>query len=162
VNNQAHPLQRAIPEGILVWADQHYVRRVLRNLLSNAFKYTPAETPITIEVTLPEESEAGVRQHTPGQVSICVQDAGPDIPPAELPLLFQKFVRLKRNLSGSVRGTGLGLYISKQLVEAMGGRIWAESSGVEGEGTRFCFTLPVFMPGDELEQNRRTTISLVS
>jgi len=57
-------------------------------------------------------------------------------------LLFGKFVRLKRDLAGPVRGTGLGLYISKQLVEAMGGSIWVESSGIAGQGSRFYFTLP--------------------
>ncbi|MBA2287783.1 MAG: HAMP domain-containing histidine kinase [Ktedonobacteraceae bacterium] len=156
---EAHPIHRAVPESLLVWADQYYVRRVLRNLLSNAFKYTPAGTPIVIEATLSEENKAGLRQHTPGQVSISVQDAGPGIPPGELPLLFQKFVRLKRDLSGSVRGTGLGLYISKQLVEAMGGQMWAESSGVQGEGSRFCFTLPEALAENEVEQNRRATAS---
>src|SRR5258707_14988990 len=64
------------------------------------------------------------------------------IPPAEIPMLFGKFVRLKRDVVGPVRGTGLGLYICKQLVEAMGGRIWVESSGIAGEGSRFYFTLP--------------------
>jgi hypothetical protein len=57
-------------------------------------------------------------------------------------LLFERFVRLKRDLSTPVRGCGLGLYISKQLVQAMGGHIWVESSGRAGEGSRFCFTLP--------------------
>jgi len=71
-----------------------------------------------------------------------VQDAGPGIPPEEIPLLFEKFVRLKRDLAGPTRGTGLGLYLCKQLVEAMGGSIWVESSGRIGEGSRFCFTLP--------------------
>ena len=52
-------------------------------------------------------------------------------------------MRLKRDITGKVRGTGLGLYISKQLVEAMGGHIWVESAGRVGEGSRFCFTLPV-------------------
>ena len=67
-------------------------------------------------------------------------------------MLFGKFVRLKRDLVGSVRGTGLGLYISKQLVEAMGGNIWVESSGVAGEGSRFSFTLPRAVP-EMVEQN---------
>ena len=79
-------------------------------------------------------------------VCLSVQDAGPGIPAEELPLLFEKFVRLKRDLAGSTRGTGLGLYICKQLVEAMGWRIWVESSGHLGEGSRFCVTLPPFSP----------------
>ncbi len=75
---------------------------------------------------------------------LSVQDAGPGIPPEELPLLFEKLVRLKRDLAGPTRGTGLGLYICKQLVEEMGGRIWVESSGRMGEGSRFCMTLLPF------------------
>ena len=58
-------------------------------------------------------------------------------------------MRLKRDLAGPVRGTGLGLYISKQLVEAMGGSIWVESSGVSGQGSRFYFTLPELNRQDE-------------
>ncbi len=76
-------------------------------------------------------------------ICIRVQDSGPGIPPEEQPLLFGKFVRLKRDMLSSVRGTGLGLYICKQLVEAMDGSIWVESTGIPGQGSCFCFTLPV-------------------
>ena len=79
-------------------------------------------------------------------VCLRVQDAGPGIPPEEKSLLFEKFARLERDLYGKTRGTGLGLYISKQLVEGMGGTIWVESSGIEGEGSTFCFTLPYMPP----------------
>ena len=121
-----------VPEQVTVLADEQALRQVLRNLLSNTFKYAPKGTPVSIRAVVDERP----------QVCICVQDAGPGIPPSELPLLFQKFVRLKRDLSGTVRGTGLGLYISKRLIEAMHGQIWAESSGEPGEGSCFCFTLP--------------------
>jgi signal transduction histidine kinase len=117
-----------------VWADSQDLRQVLRNLLSNAFKYSPAGTSVLISATLIPDP--------PAQVCISVKDAGPGIPAAELPLLFQRFVRLQRDLSGPVAGIGLGLYISKQLIEAMKGQIWVESSGQTGEGSRFCFTLP--------------------
>jgi signal transduction histidine kinase len=70
-----------------------------------------------------------------------VQDAGPGIPSTDIPLLFGQFARLQRDLSGKVRGTGLGLYISKQLVEALDGRIWVESAGIPGQGSCFYFTL---------------------
>jgi len=129
---QEHTLEVDVPEHVTVLADQQALRQVLRNLLSNAFKYAPKGTPVSIRAVVDEHP----------QVCIRVQDAGPGIPPAELPLLFQKFVRLKRDLSGPVRGTGLGLYISKRLIEAMYGQIWAESSGEPGEGSCFCFTLP--------------------
>jgi len=75
-----------------------------------------------------------------------VKDAGPGIPPDELSSLFGQFARLKRDISGSVRGSGLGLYISRQLVEAMEGQIWAESTGIPGQGSCFCFTLPAGLP----------------
>lgn len=81
-----------------------------------------------------------------------MQDAGPGIPPEELPLLFEKLVRLKRDLAGPTRGTGLGLYICKHLVEAMGGRIWVESSGRMGEGSRFCVTLPPYIFQDSVRE----------
>jgi len=129
---QTFAIRQELPEHLAVWADQLALRQVLRNLLSNAFKYASKGTPVSICAVVDEHP----------QVCICVQDAGPGIPPSELPLLFQQFVRLKRDLSGTVRGTGLGLYISKQLIEAMDGQIWAESSGVAGEGSCFCFTLP--------------------
>ncbi|HZR43989.1 MAG TPA: HAMP domain-containing sensor histidine kinase [Ktedonobacteraceae bacterium] len=120
-----------MPEQLAIWANQHSLRQVLRNLLSNAFKYSPEHTSITIH------AEEDTERH----VCICVQDEGPGIPASEKQAIFERFVRLKRDLSGAVRGMGLGLYISKQLVETMGGRIWAESTGQPGEGTRFYFTL---------------------
>lgn len=138
---QDHPLQVDISEHLTAWADRHYVRRILRNLLSNAFKYSPKEAPITIQAA--QYTPAGHETADQHWIYISVKDSGPGIPSTELPLLFQKFMRLKRDLSGPVRGTGLGLYISKQLVESMHGRIWVESSGVPGEGSCFCFTLPM-------------------
>ena len=133
-----------IPEDLFVLADRQYVHQVLLNLLSNAFKYSPIDTSIEISARLYDHSTA--KRNVQSLVCVSIQDAGPGIPPTEAPLLFGKFVRLKRDLVGSVRGTGLGLYISKQLVEAMGGNIWVESSGVAGQGSRFSFTLPHVIP----------------
>jgi len=129
-----------IPEHLTVWADQQYLREVLRNLLANAFKYCPKQTAVVIGAAPRESSARGT--NPPAQVCISVKDTGPGIPPTELPLLFGKFVRLQRDLAGTTRGSGLGLYISKQLVEAMHGHIWVESTGRAGEGSCFCFTLP--------------------
>lgn len=129
-----------VGEQITVWADPQFLRQVLRNLLSNIFKYVPTDTEILIEATQVDPSSP---------VCLAIQDAGPGIPADELPLLFEKFVRLKRDMVGTTRGTGLGLYLSKRLVEAMGGRIWAESSGKAGEGSRFCLTLPASPPAKQ-------------
>lgn len=134
---QAYTIHLLISEHMSVWADPQFLRQILRNLLSNIFKYVPRQTEVRIEA-VPAVSSASV--------ALSVEDAGPGIPPEELPLLFEKFVRLKRDLAGNRRGTGLGLYICKSLVEAMGGRIWVESSGRLGEGSRFCITLPGSSP----------------
>jgi len=137
---EADRVHLALPEHLMVWANGQLLRQVLRNLLSNAFKYSSKPATVIIHAT---EIDAGM--HGPGsaqEVCFCVQDAGPGIPPEELPLLFQKFVRLQRDLSGTVQGSGLGLYISKQFVEAMHGRIWVESAGIAGLGSRFFVSLP--------------------
>lgn len=123
-----------IPEEVTVRGNEQCLRHILRNLLSNAYKYSPQDTPVTVSATVDRAS----RQ----EVCIKVKDAGPGIPPDQMPLLFGQFVRLPRDLASTVRGSGLGLYISKSLVEAMGGHIWVESAGIPGEGSRFCFTLP--------------------
>ena len=143
-------INMVIPEDLIVLADKQYVRQVLLNLLSNAFKYSPMDTPIEVSARKYDHSTAKANNHS--LVCVSIQDAGPGIPPTEAPLLFGKFVRLKRDLVGSVRGTGLGLYISKQLIEAMGGNIWVDSSGVVGQGSRFSFTLPNAVP-ELIEQN---------
>jgi signal transduction histidine kinase len=135
---QAYTIHLRVSEQIMAWADPQFLHQVLRNLLTNVFKYVPRQTEISIEATQADSTSP---------VCLSVQDAGPGIPAEELPLLFEKFVRLKRDLAGSTRGTGLGLYICKQLVEAMGGRIWVESSGRMGEGSRFCVTLSPLLHG---------------
>ncbi len=135
VDVQAYTIRLSVDETLLAWVDPKYLYRVLQNLLSNAFKYVPTQTIISIEAIQPTPAS---------QVCLSVQDAGPGIPPDELPLLFEKLVRLKRDLAGPTRGTGLGLYICKHLVEAMGGHIWVESSGRAGEGSRFCMALPPY------------------
>ena len=137
---EEHSIHVHIPEYIVVCANAQYLRQVLRNLLSNAFKYAPPGTPITISASL--YGMTVNPRHAAPEVVICVADAGPGIPPNELPQLFGQFVRLRRDTSGRVRGSGLGLFLSRQFVEAMGGRIWVESDGVEGKGSFFYFTLP--------------------
>lgn len=138
---QHHPFYVDIDEELVVLADAQFLRQVLRNLFSNALKYSPIHSAIEIHAEildpLPQELD-GIPQ-----IRVAIQDAGPGIPPSDIPLLFGKFVRLQRDLGGSIPGTGLGLYISKHLVQVMGGRIWVESSGIAGEGSCFYFTLPL-------------------
>src|SRR2546421_12750725 len=141
---QSHQVSLDISEELAVLANEQNLRQVLRNLLSNALKYAPAGTEVLISAEL--YGDVAQQSASPSQVCINVKDAGPGIPPDELSSLFGQFARLKRDISGSVRGSGLGLYISRQLVEAMEGQIWAESTGIPGQGSCFCFTLPAGLP----------------
>lgn len=141
--------QLDVPENIVVRGNPQSLRQVLRNLLSNAYKYSPENASVLVSATIsaqpaciPSSATCAAESASSQEACISVKDKGPGIPPDLIPLLFGQFVRLPRDLGGSVRGSGLGLYISKCLVEAMGGRIWVESSGIAGEGSRFCFTLP--------------------
>jgi len=128
-----------MPAQIPVLADELRLRQVLLNLVGNALKYSPAGTRIDIT--------AGVHGE---EVTFCVRDFGLGVSPGDQGRLFQRFVRLERDMNSSVRGAGLGLYISKRLIEAMGGRIWVESSGKPGDGSIFAFTLKCVVVGEEI------------
>ena len=122
---------------IAVLADETRLKQVLHNLLANAVRYSPPHTRIRVSATREEEREAG------RMARVSVSDRGPGIPLDQQEEIFDKFVRLERDLNSQVRGSGLGLYISRQLVEAMQGTITVESSGIKGEGSTFSFTLPL-------------------
>ena len=78
-----------------------------------------------------------------GGIRVAVQDTGLGIPTDHLELIFQEFTQVDISSTRKVGGTGLGLPISRKLVELHGGRLWAESTGVPGEGSRFIMELPV-------------------
>ncbi len=122
-----------VATSIQVWADEIRLKQILRNLFANALRYSSPQTPISI-IAL-EEPEQGI-------VRIKVIDRGLGVPPDKQEVIFERFVRLERDMHGTVRGSGLGLAITRQLVEAMHGTITVESSGVKGEGSTFWFTLP--------------------
>lgn len=111
-------------------ADSHRIERVLRNLVSNAIKYTPGGGVIRIVAA----------ETAPHDVEICVDDAGVGIPLEWRERIFERFQRVDRPERDSIRGTGLGLYIARQLVELNAGRIWVASQGA-GQGSTFHFTL---------------------
>lgn len=138
---QSHRISVDIADNLTVQANKQYFRQVLRNLLSNAFKYAPAGTEVCVSAESCKTLASPGSGKVASQVCIKVKDTGPGIPPDELHNLFGQFVRLGRDISGPVRGSGLGLYLSKQMVESMGGRIWVESTGIPGQGSCFSFTL---------------------
>ena len=110
---------------ILVLADRERINQVVWNLLNNAIKFTKAGT-ISISTKV-----------TDGEVIVSVKDTGEGIDPKIRPRLFSKFA------TGSSQGTGLGLYISKSVVEAHGGRMWVEDNTDGGPGATFYFSLPI-------------------
>jgi len=119
------------PNGLpLVYADRDRVVEVLANLLDNADKYSPPGTDIAIEARADQ-----------GAVTLCVRDAGRGLPPDDLERVFEKFYRADNSDAQMAYGYGLGLYVCRQLVEAHGGRIWAEND--PASGAVFSFTLPV-------------------
>ncbi len=136
-------LHVSIPAGLAIWGDATRLQQILTNLLSNALKYSPPETPITVTAQVVHEARKGARGAGAEMVEIAVRDQGLGVPPEQAPLLFQRFVRLPRDLASTTVGNGLGLYLCRVYAEAMGGRIWLESTGVPGEGTTFHLLLPV-------------------
>ena len=121
------------PEGpIEVGVDIDRISQVLTNLLSNALKYSPLESPVSLTIA-----------HNNGNVGFAVSDQGTGIPKDELPQIFDRFYRVPgvEVQSGSGVGLGLGLYITKEIVERHGGSIWVESE--RGKGSTFQVSLPV-------------------
>lgn len=113
-----------------VCGDERRLKQVLNNLISNAIKYSPEGGKIRIRGAV-----------HPEHVTVSVQDEGIGIPEHEQHRIFQKFSRLDNALSRETEGTGLGLFLSKSIIEAHGGRIWFSNN--EGPGTTFTFSLPL-------------------
>jgi signal transduction histidine kinase len=115
-----------------VLADEDRITQVLVNLVGNALLYTPEGGDVTITAI-----------HRDDEIFIAVKDTGIGIPPEHLKNLFTRFYRVDKSRSRNAGGgSGIGLTIAKHLIEAHGGRIWAESMG-DGQGSTFTFTLPI-------------------
>ncbi len=125
------PIRLPTKPGLpLVFADRDRVAEVLANLLDNADKYSPPGKEVAIDVRADET-----------EVTLSVSDAGRGLPESDLDHIFDKFYRADNSDAQAVYGYGLGLYVCRRLIEAQGGRIWAEN-GSSG-GAVFSFTLPV-------------------
>jgi two-component system, OmpR family, sensor histidine kinase VicK len=128
--NQNVTFIREIPEdAVFVEIDEDKITQVLYNIISNAMKYSPEGGTITFRT---KESE--------DMITISISDEGVGIPKDNLDKIFDRFYRVDKARTRKLGGTGLGLAIAKEMVNAHGGRIWAES--VEGKGTKIHFTLP--------------------
>jgi signal transduction histidine kinase len=106
------------------------IQQVLANLVGNALKYSPPETTVEVRVEGRDDD-----------LHVSVIDTGMGIPSDELTRLFQRFHRTPQAIASGLPGTGLGLYLSRGIIEAHGGRLWAASEGA-GHGATFQFTLP--------------------
>ena len=113
-----------------VLADPIRVSEVVTNLVANAINYTNPGGKVDISVAI-----------SPSEVTTSVSDTGVGIPKEAMPHLFTKFFRVSNTMQQASKGTGLGLYIAKSIIEKHNGKIWVES--VEGKGSIFYFTLPV-------------------
>ncbi len=118
-------------QEVEITADRTRLRQIMINVVNNAIKFT-------------EKGRVSIRATPqPGQVMITVRDTGIGIPPDKLEAVFQEFTQVDTSSTRKAGGTGLGLPISRRLVEMHGGRLWAESSGLDGEGTTFFVELPI-------------------
>ena len=130
--NTALFIDEASDQEVEVFADNTRVRQVMINLVNNAIKFTT-----NVRISLKTSMLDGAR------ALITVKDTGLGIPPDHLEAIFQEFTQVDTSTTRKVGGTGLGLPISRRLVEMHGGRLWAESTGVEGEGSTFYVELPL-------------------
>ncbi|MET3981844.1 signal transduction histidine kinase [Mucilaginibacter sp. UYP25] len=129
-----HPAHRLVfqsdPE-ILLHADRDRIGQVVENLLTNAIKYSPNKRPIIIECI-----------KTENQLTISVKDQGIGLPAGEFTNVFDKYYRVENALEKKVTGSGIGLYLCKQIIDEHHGNIWVRSE--ENNGSTFYFNLPLF------------------
>jgi signal transduction histidine kinase len=131
----------ALEPSILVWADRDKVNQMLTNLIGNAIKFTPPLGRVTVAST-----------SGPEWVKVSISDTGPGVPLNERTRIFEKFYQAGDG-GQKPRGTGLGLTITKTLVELHGGEIWVDSEA--GCGSSFHFSLPIAPPGETKSPARR-------
>jgi PAS domain S-box-containing protein len=126
-------------DEVFAWADRDKITQVLVNLVGNAVKFTPANGTVTITVDQPEQKS----------VTVSVRDTGPGIPEDEADKVFDKFYQVARVNKEKTKGAGLGLAISKALIQMHGGDLWIESQA--GKGSVFSFTVPARKPVESPE-----------
>ena len=168
--NVEQKIETQVAPDLWINGDPLRVRQVLSNLLDNAAKYSPpdgridiiAEASVLFKVNVPDEMMDAESNPTMPVVVCRIYDEGEGIQPADQLRIFEKFVRAPRSLTTPVRGSGLGLYICRRYIEAMGGRLWLEQS-IPGEGSVFSFYLPrIDVPEIETQSGRQALESTLN
>jgi signal transduction histidine kinase len=131
----SHQLPEQLPRII---ADKKKLEIILTNFISNAIKYNRSPGSVMISCAINDSF-----------IQTTISDSGLGIPPEQQAQMFQKFFRVEASDRRDIPGTGLGMYITKQFIEAMGGKLWFESR--VGKGTAFHFTLPIATAADQVE-----------
>jgi PAS domain S-box-containing protein len=133
------------------FADEAKFKQIMYNLLSNAIKFTPEGGRVVVMAALQNGSNGHAGPASKAQVSgeclkVTVADTGIGIHPRDHERIFGEFEQVDSSYGRHQQGTGLGLALTKRLIELHGGRIWVESEGLEGQGSRFTFLLPLQRP----------------
>lgn len=123
-------------DSLMGWFDLLRVEQIIRNLLSNAAKYSPVGSEIEVGVRPYRDTQRRAQE-----VVIWVKDQGMGIDARDRPHIFERFYRGTTFEGASISGFGIGLYLTRQLVQAHGGRIWVEST--KGQGSTFFVVLPL-------------------
>lgn len=123
-------IQREGTTSATVYGDRERIGQVLTNLFTNAIKYSPNATKVVVTSSCTQQ-----------EVTLCVRDFGIGIAKEKLPQVFEQFFRVAGTREETFPGLGLGLYVSAEIIQRHGGKIWVESE--KGSGSTFCFTLPL-------------------
>lgn len=144
-------LQLDIPEGLPnIYADHIKFKQIMYNLLSNAVKFTPKGGSVVASVSF-----------SGNEFLISVIDTGIGVAPEDQETIFDEFRQVDSSLSRQYEGTGLGLALTKRLVELHGGKIWVESEG-NGTGSKFSFVLPYVKPDTSIDEEKMLAITSAS
>ena len=133
-NNLSMSLKNNIPEDLIIMADDMRIKQVMINIIGNSMKFTQEGT---IQVEAKKDNDT---------IRIQVKDTGIGIPPELLETIFEAFSQVDTSTTRKAGGTGLGLPISKRFIEMHNGRLWAESTGISGEGSSFIVEIPIVLP----------------
>ncbi|MDQ6661650.1 MAG: ATP-binding protein [Chloroflexota bacterium] len=153
ITREERAIEVNIADDLYIWADDLRLRQILLNIVGNALKYTLAPSSISISASSIERVEL-IQHLSSAQITIAIpplerfaliaiRDWGAGISKEDQVRLFTKFMRLDSAINSIQRGAGLGLYLCRELTEAMNGQIWLESEGIPGEGSTFFIVLPL-------------------